>query len=1018
MSERILKALMQLFAIMANVGREGTNNRDFVSQFLNEQLNKDLVNEYLLVYDRYFNEQNKKRDGLKARKRTSLNSVKILKICTEINRELTQKQKVYVLIQLLEFIYQNDNDTTQAIEFIETVADSFNVNQQEYNPIKDFVQLGTDALPKTEDLLLINKHEKLDGEHHHIRSNNLKGQIRIIHVSSVKMLFLKYFGNAELLLNGQIINPEKTYVVNQGSSIRGSKLDPIYYSDIINQFLSDKDGEKTSFKIDNITYRFKNGNLGLHPLTLNEESGNLIGIMGASGAGKSTLLNVLNGNYQPSKGSVSINNFNIHLPENKEHIEGVIGYVSQDDLLIEELSVFENIFYNAKLCFGNLSDLQIARLTFKVLHSLGLFEIKRLKVGSPLDKTISGGQRKRVNIALELIREPAILFVDEPTSGLSSRDSENIMDLLKELTLRGKLIFVVIHQPSSDIFKMFDKLIILDTGGYLIYNGNPVDAIVYFKQQMQQANAIESECIECGNVNPEQIFNIIESKILDEYGNQTDKRRIQPREWYKKYKEKLMEPEAAEAVEKKSPKGNLNIPNPWNQFKVFTTRDVLSKLTNRQYLLINFLEAPVLGFILAFIIKFSKEMIDGGEYIFRLNENLTAYIFMSVIVALFLGLTVSAEEIIRDRKILKREKFLNLSKGSYLFSKIFIMFSVSAIQILSFVLVGNTILEIKGMYFEYWLVLFSVACFANMLGLNISASFDSAVTIYILIPFLIIPQLILSGVIVKFDKLNPQITVQKKVPMAGEIMASKWAFEALAVYQFKSNKFNQDFFYLDKEIKAINFKKNYWLPELKERSHFINRRLASPADSNEVNSAFQLLKNEIEKENSRNSITQFNALDSLSKVNWNPSLRESLTSYLNDLNSQFIEDYNELSDERDQKIISLNKTQEQKDAFIEKKNIYTNESLERLVTNQDDFDKISIWNNEIIQRVDPVYNSPSGFRTHFFAPSKRLFGINLTTFSANVMVLWMFSLILAITLYYDGLRNLLEWLGNLFSKKK
>ena len=97
MSERILKALMQLFAIVANVGRDDSNSRDFVRQFLDEQLNKDLVNEYLLVYDKYYNEQNKKREGLKARKRTSLNSVKVLKICMEINKELTQKQKIYVL---------------------------------------------------------------------------------------------------------------------------------------------------------------------------------------------------------------------------------------------------------------------------------------------------------------------------------------------------------------------------------------------------------------------------------------------------------------------------------------------------------------------------------------------------------------------------------------------------------------------------------------------------------------------------------------------------------------------------------------------------------------------------------------------------------------------------------------------------------------------------------------------------------------------------------------------------------
>ncbi len=173
--------------------------------------------------------------------------------------------------------------------------------------------------------------------------------------------------------------------------------------------------------------------------------------MGGSGAGKSTLLNVLNGVEVPSAGEVLINGKNIH--KDKDAVKGVIGHVTQDDLLIEELTVYQNLFYNAKLCFGNLTDEEIGKKCHSLLADLGLSETRDLKVGSPLEKTISGGQRKRLNIGLELIREPSVLYVDEPTSGLSSRDSENIMDLLKELALKGTLIFVVIHQPSSDISK-------------------------------------------------------------------------------------------------------------------------------------------------------------------------------------------------------------------------------------------------------------------------------------------------------------------------------------------------------------------------------------------------------------------------------------------------------------------------------------------------------------------------------------------------------------------------------------
>lgn len=575
MSERILKALMQLFAIVANVGHDKENSREFVRSFLKQQLSRELLNDYLIVYDNYYNEQNKKREGLKARKRTSLNSVKVLKICNEINKELTQKQKIFVLLRLIEFVYQSQEVDEQTNEFIETVSESFNIEEEEYRNIHDFINFPLEKDFSSINFLKINGIStpgSSDQKHYYVEG--FKGSIRVLFIPKVNSLFMRYFGDVELQLNGQIIIPEKSYVLTQGSSIRANKISPIYYSDVINSFLSDVSAEKISFDVENISYKFKNGKIGLHPLDLHEKSGKLIGIMGASGSGKSTLLNVLNGSYKPSSGAVKINGFDIYKPENKDKIEGVIGYVSQDDLLIEELSVFQNIYYNAKLCFGKLNENQIIRLVLKVLNSLGLDEIKDLKVGSPLDKTISGGQRKRVNIALELIREPSIMFVDEPTSGLSSRDSENIMDLLKELSLRGKLIFVVIHQPSSDIFKMFDKLIILDIGGYLIYNGNPVDAIIYFKEQIGQANSSESECPWCGNVNPEQIFNIIEMKVIDEYGNLTDHRKIKPKEWHLFYQEKLLIQKNSLKNPGKEPENNFSSPSLWKQFSIFMTRDV------------------------------------------------------------------------------------------------------------------------------------------------------------------------------------------------------------------------------------------------------------------------------------------------------------------------------------------------------------------------------------------------------------------------------------------------------------
>src|SRR6056297_47370 len=259
--------------------------------------------------------------------------------------------------------------------------------------------------------------------------------------------------------------------------------------------------------------------------------------------------------------------------------------MTQDDLLISELTVYQNLYFNAKLCFKDKTQEDLDQLVEKTLKNLGLFERKDLKVGSPLNKTISGGQRKRLNIALELIREPSILFVDEPTSGLSSRDSENVMDLLRELALKGKLIFVVIHQPSSDIYKMFDKMLILDTGGYQIYYGNPVEAITYFKKLDNQINSDVGECPTCGNVNPELIFNIIDAKVVDEFGRYTQNRKVTPDEWEKRYKENVKTDEVEVVNEK--PRKSLNIPSWIKQTTIYTIRDFLSKISNKQYIILN-----------------------------------------------------------------------------------------------------------------------------------------------------------------------------------------------------------------------------------------------------------------------------------------------------------------------------------------------------------------------------------------------------------------------------------------------
>ncbi len=1040
MNESILKALMQLFAIVANVREDRSISQDariIVESYLKNKLNQDLANEYLEFFNdsvRFYHRKFTKED-VSGRKRSSLNSVKILKICHQINEGLRQREKIIVLLRLIEFVNEDNIVTTKEIEFIHTVSETFNINDEELINIHSFVIDKIHEIKRKDHVLIINNiPDKKDDEsnsmgawfernrpdsistYKHIHRKNLNGEITCLFIESVHIFAFRYIGIDDLFLNVHQIIPRSIYILDHGSIIKGPRLQPVYYSDVVTKFLQSQTKEKIVFSAYNIEFRFKNSTNGIKPFSFQEASGQLIGIMGGSGVGKSTLLNVMNGEYPLNQGAIFINGYNLHTDKNK--LEGIIGFIPQEELLIEELTVFQNLYFNAKLCFSNFSEKQLKETVLKLLIDLDLHDIRHLKVGNPLKKFISGGQRKRLNIALELLRQPYILFVDEPTSGLSSMDSEMVVLLLKEQTLKGKLVIANIHQPSSDIFKLFDKLLILDKGGYIIYYGNPIDAVVYFKTMSNYVNAAESECFTCGNVNPEQILQIVEEKMVDEFGKLTRNRKVTPEEWYTNYNEhlkpKIEKKTDYPPVESELPRISFRIPNLFQQFNIFFTRDVLSKLTNIQYLIINFLEAPVLAIILAFVTKYiSGTPENPSAYIFSENENLLAYIFMSIIVALFLGLTVSAEEIIKDRKIRKRESFLNLSRFSYLNSKIAIMFMLSAIQTFSFVLIGNWMLEIRSMLFPYWLVLFSCSCFSNMVGLNISSGLNSVITIYILIPFILVPQILLGGVLVKFDKLHESISSKVHTPLIGDLMVSRWAFEALTVYQFKHNNYEKHFFDIEQDISKASIVQSNIIPRLKSQVDNCRNYLIENKNRAEIADNLRTIRNEV-LILSQNTNLWFNQTDKLTVASFNPKVANQTKAYLNKLKNIYLTKKLEALNRRDEKYYELVK-QIGKDGVIKLKQNNHNKQLADWMQNKYELTTLVEENNRLVQIKDPIFKTPQNpyGRAQFYAPVKNLSQHLIPTFWFNIVVIWLFSLVLYFTLLYDVLRHIINYIDKL-----
>lgn len=993
MSEEILKALTQLFAIISKQD-EGVseNERNYVIRFFQQELDQDSVKEYVELYDQYSGYSKNVEESDKGKLTSVKDSVKTLGICRKINKTLTQKQKVIVLIKILEMVGSDRNFSAQRMQIINTVSTVFNIVEKEYHLIESFAIAENISTVDFTDVLVVNATHALPSQHH--IHGHVGGNLLFMLVRSVDLCFSRYIGTDSNYLNNFVMQPGRIYLFSHGSTIKTQNSDALYYGDIVSHFNEELRTSRLSFNANIEEFRFKNGAIGLRNVELSEGPGKLIGIMGASGAGKTTLLNVLAGLEKPTKGSIRINGVDIH--EGGESAYGVIGYVSQDDLLIEELTVYQNLYYNTKLCFGNATEEELQARIDKVLADLGLDQRKHLRVGSALDKTISGGQRKRLNIALELIREPAVLFLDEPTSGLSSRDSENVIDLLKELSLKGKLVFVVIHQPSSDIYKIFDRMIIMDTGGYPAYYGSPVEAVKYFKKATHQADSNRGQCEICGNVNPEQIFNIIEARVVDEYGQTTTRRKITPPQWFEMFRSNFKLVRLADETEK--PPKSLDLPGRLKQAITFAARDIRSKISNRQYLLINLLEAPLLGILLAFIVRY-KTSDNATEYVFRFNDNIPAFLLMSVVVALFMGLTVSAEEIIRDRKILKRESFLHLSWNSYVASKTGILFAMSGIQTFLFVIVSHWILEIQGMTMAFWFVLFSTSCFANLLGLNISAAFKSAVTVYILIPLLLIPQMILSGLLFSYDKLNNVISQRGKVPLVADFIVARWAFEAMAVHQFVENEYEASFYRYNRDQSQANVKSTFLCEELRQRNEFLRQNFASTNDSvrSLVAKELGILRRTLSFEPLAGA-AEINSM--LSRDGYTTAHGNQIDRWLDGYKQHYLKVFNDR-----EKVIDKLMTFHEKTGWRvnDYKNAYFNESLHDLVRNVRAGDPIIEYEGQLVQQLDPVFQdpTPSGiadYRTGFFLPEKNLAGVIVSTYVFNVIVIWIMCLVLYVTL--------------------
>lgn len=549
--------------------------------------------------------------------------------------------------------------------------------------------------------------------------------------------------------------------------------------------------------------------------------GDMIALMGPSGAGKTTLLLTLNGYLPPTSGQVRINGDDLYAVY--DALRGVIGYVPQDDIVHPELTVFEAVKYSAQFRLPNdYSDQEINQRVEQTLVDLGLEAVKNLQIGKPEKKVLSGGQRKRVNIALELVTDPVILFLDEPTSGLAADDTTALITLLADLTKKtGKTIIMTIHQPAKDEYEKFNLAFIMGYGGIPTYYGPTGNASYRFfgslfenpQSPYRSLPALQNRSID----NPRDMFdmlNIRERAVHDNMKRQDPNiprpiaRLAAAKEWRGEFMQNS-NPVFQQMYSGRRAVGTeaaaRGVPHRADvalvrQMFLLMSRYWKVKVRDRAGAAIMFLQAPVIGLMLAFVFAGQKEAVPfwclgalqelgkkvqsaqgSTDLLGRMlaTKDHTAAMFFVVVSAVWFGTSNSAREIVTERAIYLRERMVNLSIVNYVFSKYIILTLICIFQCTLLLGIVFFTLGFHGGVVAFLLelvVMVAVSMNATALGLLLSTVVASAEAAMALTPIALIPQVVLGGLMVPMTT-NPMLK-----PLM-YIMPARWGFEGSIAHE-------------------------------------------------------------------------------------------------------------------------------------------------------------------------------------------------------------------------------------------
>ena len=441
-------------------------------------------------------------------------------------------------------------------------------------------------------------------------------------------------------------------------------------------------------------------------VSLNIEPCELVAIVGGSGAGKSTVMNCISGYNKPTSGEVTVNGMELY--SNFEALKNIIGYVPQKDIVYENLTVYDMLDYTAKLRLPK--DTSAAERNEVIMKVIDTVELTQRK--DTLIKKLSGGQKKRASIAVELISDPNLFFLDEPASGLDPGTERNLMRTLKSMAVKGKTVIFVTHSTLN--LHMCDKIVFMGTGGKLCFCGTYKEAQEFF-----------------GVTDMVDVYNLI--------SDYTDY-------WQNKYAANIKEsarPQQFAGGKKQAAKPDLK-----HQVKVLAARHMHILRNDRVRLMLLLLQAPILGLLISFVA-------DGSQ--FEQLEMTKSLLFALSCSAFWVGTLNSIQEICKERVILRREYMTGLRLDSYILSKLLVMGIICFIQatLLTLVFAITVGTPDSGVVLpaiiEIFISIFLTAFAATAMGLFVSSLFKNADRAMTVAPLLLMPQLLFSGLLFKLS---------------------------------------------------------------------------------------------------------------------------------------------------------------------------------------------------------------------------------------------------------------------------